>query len=66
MGRPDIGIGAGSIIKGAIIDKNARIGKNVTIRYMPDREDDETPYWVSRDGIVIVPKNAVVPDGTVI
>ena len=66
LGRPDIGIGAGSIIKGAIIDKNARIGKNVTIRYVPDREDDEKPNWVSRDGIVIVPKNAIIPDGSVI
>lgn len=66
LGRPDIGVGAGSIIKGAIIDKNARIGKDVTIRYLPDREDDETAYWVARDGIVIVPKNAIVPAGTVI
>lgn len=66
LGRPDVGIGAGSIIKGAIIDKNARIGRDVTIRYLPDREDDEQPNWVSRDGIVIVPKNAVVPDGAII
>jgi glucose-1-phosphate adenylyltransferase len=65
-GRPDMGVGAGSIIKGAIIDKNARIGKNVTIHYRPDREDDEKVNWVSRDGIVIVPKNAVVPDNSII
>lgn len=66
LGRPDIGIGAGSVIKGAIIDKNARIGSNVTIRYLPEREDDEAPNWVARDGIVIVPKNAVIPSGSVI
>ncbi len=64
--RPDVGIGENSVIKGAIIDKNARIGKNVTIRYIPDRPEEETDNWVSRDGIIIVPKSAVVPDGTVI
>ena len=64
--RPDIGIGENSVIKGAIIDKNARIGKNVTIRYIPDRPEEETDNWVARDGIVIVPKNATVPDGMVI
>jgi len=64
--RPDIGIGANAVIKGAIIDKNARLGSNVTIRYIPDRPDEEGDCYVARDGIVIVPKNAVVPDGTVI
>lgn len=66
LGRPDVGIGANAIIKGAIVDKNARIGSNVTIRYIPEREDREEENWVARDGIIIVPKNAVVPDGTVI
>jgi glucose-1-phosphate adenylyltransferase len=66
LARPDVGIGANCVIKGAIIDKNARIGNNVTIRYIPDRPDHEDFCWVSRDGIVIVPKGAVVPDGTVI
>ena len=64
--RPDIGIGAGSIIEQAIIDKNARIGGNVTIRAIPNRPDSEGDNWVSRDGIIIVPKNAIIPDGTVI
>ncbi|MFO7661812.1 MAG: glucose-1-phosphate adenylyltransferase [Chloroflexota bacterium] len=66
LGRPDIGIGPNAVIKGAIIDKNARIGKDVTIRYIPDRPDGEEEYWVARDGIIIVPKNAIVPDGAVI
>lgn len=66
LGRPDIGIGSNAVIKGAIIDKNARIGSNVTIRYLPDRPDEETEHYVARDGIVIVPKNSVVPDGMVI
>lgn len=66
MGRPAIGIGKGSQIEAAIIDKNARIGKNVCIRYLTDRKDCETDNWVSRDGIVIVPKDAVIADNTVI
>ncbi len=66
LGRPDMGIGAGSRIEGAIIDKNARIGRDVVIRARPDREDVSGEAWVSREGIVIVPKNAIIPDGTVI
>lgn len=66
LGRPDVGIGENAVIKGAIIDKNARIGRNVTIRYIPDRPDEETENWVSRDGIIIVPKNATLIDGEVI
>lgn len=66
LGRPDVGIGAGSYIEQAIVDKNARIGANVTIRAIPNRPDEEQNNWVARDGLVIVPKNAIIPDGTVI
>ncbi len=65
-GIPDVGIGKGSTIAKAIIDKNARIGKNVVIQDIPNRPDGEGPNWVARDGIIIIPKNAVIPDGTVI
>jgi len=67
LGRPDVGIGRGSVIEGAIIDKNARIGQGVTIR-PPTVEGDmvETEHYVIRDGIVVIPKNAVIADGTVI
>jgi glucose-1-phosphate adenylyltransferase len=65
-GKPPIGISPGAVIEGAIIDKNARIGRQVIIRHFPDREDKENENWVSREGIVIVPKNAIIPDGTVI
>ncbi|MFW5943287.1 MAG: glucose-1-phosphate adenylyltransferase, partial [Chloroflexota bacterium] len=57
LGRPDIGIGPNSFIEGAIIDKNARIGRGVIIRHRPEREDEDGENWVSRDGIVIIPKN---------
>ncbi len=65
-GRPDVGIGEGSVIESAIIDKNARIGRNVHIRHAPDRPDKETENWVAEDGLIIVPKSAVIPDDTVI
>lgn len=65
-GIPDIGIGMGSVIARAIVDKNARIGRNVVIQNVPDRPDGEGPNWVAKDGIVIIPKNAIIPDGTVI
>jgi glucose-1-phosphate adenylyltransferase len=67
LGRPDVGIGRGSSIEGAIIDKNARIGEGVTIRaHDPQGEMVETEDYVIRDGIVVIPKNAVIPDGAVI
>lgn len=65
-GVPRIGIGPDSVIQGAIIDKNARIGRQVIIRDKPDRPDEEHDNWVAREGIVIVPKNATIPDGKVI
>ena len=65
-GAPPVGIGEGTVIENAIIDKNARIGCNV--RLVNDRglEEADGDGWVIRDGIVVVSKNAVVPDGTVI
>jgi glucose-1-phosphate adenylyltransferase len=65
--RPDVGIGRGSIIEGAIIDKNARIGEGVVIRpHAPDEDMAETANYVVREGIVVIPKNAVIPNGMVI
>ena len=66
LGKPNIGIGDGSVIEQAIIDKNARIGASVVIRGNDDRPDAEGDNWFVRDGIVIIPKNAVIPDGMVI
>ena len=65
-GRPSVGIGAGSQIEGALIDKNARIGRNVQIRFLPERPDERTEQWVAQDGLVIIPKSAVIPDNSVI
>jgi glucose-1-phosphate adenylyltransferase len=65
-GFPRIGIGPNCSIRRAIIDKNARIGEGVQILNMADRSAGEGKGYVIRDGIVIVPKNGVIPDGTVI
>jgi glucose-1-phosphate adenylyltransferase len=65
-GLPAIGIGEDCVISGAIVDKNARIGAGVRIVNEDKREEADGPGWYIRDGIVVVPKGAVIPDGTVI
>jgi glucose-1-phosphate adenylyltransferase len=65
-GAPAMGIGHGTVIERTIVDKNARIGADV--RITPDgkpAELDGRNFYV-RDGIVVIPKNAVIPDGTII
>jgi glucose-1-phosphate adenylyltransferase len=66
MTEPPIGIGRGCKIDGAIIDKNARIGENVTISKFPPGTEINTENWVVQDGIVVIPKNAIIPAGTII
>lgn len=65
-GFPRIGIGPNCLIRRAIIDKNARIGQGVKILNDAGRQELNGNGFVIRDGIVIVPKNGVVPDNTVI
>jgi glucose-1-phosphate adenylyltransferase len=63
-GLPPVGIGRNTVVDRAIIDKNARIGENVVLT--PDGKAlnvDAENYFI-RDGVVVVPKNAVIPDGT--
>ena len=64
--KPHIGVGENTIIRRAIIDKNVRIGKNVKILNRDNIENYDAPdrsFYV-REGIVIVPKNALIQDGT--
>jgi glucose-1-phosphate adenylyltransferase len=61
-----IGVGPNCLIRRAIIDKNARIGSNVQILNEAGRQHHEGDGFFIRDGIVIVPKNGVIPDGTTI
>jgi glucose-1-phosphate adenylyltransferase len=65
-GKPRIGIGANCKIENAIIDKNARIGNNVTISPAGKPETVDHELYYVRDGIVIIPKDAIIPHGTVI
>ncbi len=67
-GIPLLGIGENTIIRRAIVDKNACIGSNVRLINEKNVENEDGPdgmYYI-RDGIIIVPKKAVVPNGTVI
>jgi glucose-1-phosphate adenylyltransferase len=65
-GAPTMGIGHGAWIERTIVDKNARIGDEV--RITPDGKPAflDGPNFYIRDGIVIIPKNAVIMSGTVI
>ncbi len=63
LNRPALGVGAGSVIERAIIDKNARIGRNVRIiNPSGASETEETPTHVIRDGIVVTHKNIILAD----
>ena len=65
---PHVGIGRNTTIRRAIIDKNTRIGDNVQLINTNNIETADGPdgsYYI-REGIIIVPKTAVVPDGTVV
>ncbi len=66
LGVPDFGIGEGSVIERAIIDKDCRIGKHVRILNRERVQHADHEHFVIRDGIVCIPKGGVVPDGTVI
>ncbi|HLA87593.1 MAG TPA: glucose-1-phosphate adenylyltransferase [Anaerolineales bacterium] len=61
-----IGIGANCYIEGAILDKNVRIGNNVTMRPFPRNKDIDNEKWYVRDGIVVIPKDAEIISGTTI
>ena len=62
-GLPARGIGAHCQITRAIIDKNARIGDGVIINSHQGKSNEDGDCYCVRDGIVIIPKNTVVPDG---
>ena len=66
--RSTVGIGEGAVIRGAIIDKNARVGAGVRLLNEAGIEntDGEHGSYYIRDRIIIVPKNALVADGTVV
>ena len=65
-GGVPLGIGKGCRISGAILDKNVRIGPSVVIRPFPRGTDADHRDWAIRDGIVVIPKNTLLPAGTYI
>ena len=65
-GVPDFTVGDDSVIENAILDKDCRIGRGVRIVNRRGLENDEGENYVIRDGIVVIPKAVVVPDGSVI
>ena len=67
-GKIPVGIGESTVIQNAIIDKNARIGRNVKIvnkENIQEAEREDLGFYI-RSGIVVVLKNAVIPDGMII
>lgn len=65
-GQPILGIGERCIIEDAIIDKNCSIGNDVIIKGGPHLEKLDHPLYTVKDGIVVIKKGAVIPNGFVI
>lgn len=64
---PNVGIGRGVIIKGAIIDKNVRIGEDCRIGIdETGRNDGNYGHYYIVDGVIVIPKNTILYPGTVI
>jgi glucose-1-phosphate adenylyltransferase len=65
-GIPLLGIGNRCYIKNAILDKNCRIGDDVRINGGTHLENTDQPLYTIKDGIVVIKKGAVIPNGFVI
>ena len=65
-GTPILGIGERCIIEDAIIDKNCSIGNDVTIKGGSHLEKVDHPLYTIKDGIVVIKKGAVIPNGYII
>jgi glucose-1-phosphate adenylyltransferase len=63
-GDVPLGVGRNCVIEGAILDKNARLGDGVIIRSFPRGTDIDAGTWVVQDGIVVIPKDTIIPAGT--
>lgn len=65
-GMPPIGVGDDCVIENAILDKDCRIGRGAVIVGQANRPDVETESYAIRDGIIVIPRGAVVKAGEVI
>lgn len=59
-----LGIGPDCHVEGAILDKNARLGRGVVILPFPRGTELDRETWFVRDGIVVIPKSTTFPPGT--
>ena len=65
-GLPNMNVGDDCQIERAILDKDCRVGNHVTINYRGKEQNVDGDCFYIRDGIVVIPKGMVVPDGKVI
>ncbi len=63
---PPLGIGSNCIIRNAIIDKNCRIGNNVRIENLDEKEDGHYDNYSISGDLIVIPKNSILTDNTVI
>ncbi|MFQ6614251.1 MAG: sugar phosphate nucleotidyltransferase [Fidelibacterota bacterium] len=63
---PPVGVGNGSVLKRVILDKNVRIGTDVRLVNEGGIIREDGPFYAIRDGIIVIPKNTVIPDGVVL
>jgi glucose-1-phosphate adenylyltransferase len=62
-GIPQLGVGSRCTIQNAIIDKNCRIGDDVRIVGGTHLEDGDTPLYTVKEGVIVIKKGAVIPNG---
>lgn len=62
-GIPPVGVGERCYIRNAILDKNVRIGNDVRINGGVHLENKDHPLYCVKDGIVVIKKGAIIPDG---
>ena len=67
-GRPNLNIGDGAVIQNAILDKDCRIGRGVKLINEKGAIEADGPngMYHIRDGIIVVPRGTVIPEGTVV
>ena len=63
---PPIGVGDNVTVKRAILDKNVTIGGDSKILNVEGVQEADSDRYYIRDGVVIIPKNAIIPPNTVI
>lgn len=64
--HPKLGIGDGSVLKTVILDKNVRIGKNVTLENRENLREKDGDFYAIREGIIVIPKGTAIPDNTIL